>query len=256
MAIKLEDRPIEAVREEVIDKLIYNYSNGVISNEAFERRLDQAMASEVHQEIVDLGADLETPDDEQYSAQKERQFNINYGGNEADNTETVVSILGGNTRSGRWSVPKEVRVFTILGGSDIDFSDAIFHTPNVTLKICCLFGGDNIYVPENVNVVSKAFCIMGGIDNKAPSIASRQAPTITIEGVVLFGGLDIKIKQTIKEKFVAFANQMKEVFNSKNYYQGRRTLLYRFAATLNKPQCAQKNILNLHLPWGAASQIN
>jgi hypothetical protein len=217
MTVKLEDRPIETVREEIIDKLIYNYSNGVISNEAFERRLDQAMVSEVHQEIVDLGADLETPDNEQYSAQKERQFNVNYGSHEADNTDNIISIFGGNTRSGQWAVPREVRVFTIFGGADIDFSDAIFTTPNVTIKICCLFGGDNIYIPENVNVVSKAFCIMGGIDNKAPSIATRQAPTITIEGVVLFGGLDIKIKQTIKEKFVAFANQMKDMFNSKHY---------------------------------------
>lgn len=217
MAIKLEDRPIEAVREEVIDKLIYNYSNGVMSNEAFERRLDQAMASEVHQEIVDLGADLETPKDNQYQAEKERQFNINYGAPDAEGSDTIVSILGGNSRSGRWTVPKEVRVFSIMGGADIDFSDAIFTTPNVTVKICCVFGGDNIYIPENVNVVSKAFCIMGGIDNKAPSIASRQAPTITIEGFVLFGGLDIKIKRTIKEKFVEFANQMKAMFNTNNY---------------------------------------
>ena len=28
--VKLEDRPIEQVREEVIDKLIYHYSHGVI----------------------------------------------------------------------------------------------------------------------------------------------------------------------------------------------------------------------------------
>jgi len=56
---------------------------------------------------------------------------------------------------------------------------------------------------------------LGGIDNSAPSIASRQAPTLTIEGLVMFGGLDIKIKRTIKEKFVAFANQMKTMFNSR-----------------------------------------
>ncbi|TDF39677.1 DUF1707 and DUF2154 domain-containing protein [Alteromonadaceae bacterium M269] len=220
MTVKLEDRPIETVREEVIDKLIYNYSNGVISSEAFERRLDQVMASEVHQEIVDLGADLDPPSsqaNQEYTAQKERQFNINYGSTDSDEVDTIVSVFGGSTRSGLWTVPKEVRVFSIFGGSDIDFTDAIFNTPNVTVKVCCIFGGDNIFVPENVNVVSKAFCIMGGIDNKAPSIASRQAPTITIEGMVLFGGLDIKIKQTIKEKFVAFANQMKEMFNSNNY---------------------------------------
>jgi hypothetical protein len=215
MAVILEDRPIETVREEVIDTLIYNYSHGVISSEAFERRLDQAMASQNHQDIVNLAADLEHTNDPEFSSQKERQFNVNYTASDNDETDTIVNILGGSGRSGQWTVPREIRIITIFGGADIDFTDAIFTTPNVTIKILCLFGGDNIYVPENINVVSKAFCILGGIDNKAPSIASRQAPTLTIEGLVLFGGLDIKIKRTIKEKFVAFANQMKTMFNDR-----------------------------------------
>ncbi|WP_299072033.1 LiaF domain-containing protein [uncultured Paraglaciecola sp.] len=215
MAVKLEDRPIEQVREEVIDTLIYSYSHGVISNEAFERRLDQAMKSQIHQEIADLAADLQKVEDPEFTTQKERQFNVNYGSPESEETDTIVNILGGSGRSGQWTVPREIKILTIMGGSDIDFTDAIFTTPNVTIKILCLFGGNDIFVPENINVVSKAFCIMGGIDNSAPSIASRQAPTLTVEGLVMFGGLDIKIKTTIKEKFVAFANQMKTMFNDK-----------------------------------------
>jgi hypothetical protein len=215
MSVTLKDRPIEKVREEVIDTLIYSYSHGVISNDAFERRLDQAMVSQNHQEIFDLAKDLEKPTDPEFDSQKERKFNVNYAASSSDDTDTIVNILGGSTRSGHWTVPKEIKVICVLGGSDIDFTDAMFTTPNVTVKILCLFGGVDISVPENVNIISKAFCILGGIDNSAPSIASRQAPTITVEGLVLFGGLDIKIKQTIKEKFVAFANQMKAMFSDK-----------------------------------------
>lgn len=215
MAVTLEDRPIETVREEVIDTLIYNYSHGVISNEAFERRLDQAMASQNHQEIFNLVADLDKTTDTEFTSQKERQFTVNYAAGDVDETETIVNILGGSCRSGQWKVPGEIRIITLFGGADIDFTDAIFTTPNVTIKILCLFGGTDISVPEDINIISKAFCILGGIDNTAPSIASRQAPTLTIEGLVMFGGLDIKIKRTIKEKFVAFANQMKTMFNNK-----------------------------------------
>lgn len=218
MPVKLEDRPIETLREEVIDTLIYNYSHGVISSEAFERRLDQAIESQEHQVIANLIADLDKATDTEFNSHKERQFNVNYAANAnetGDNqeTDTIINILGGSSRSGQWTVPREIKVITVFGGSEIDFTDAVFTTPNVIVKVLCLFGGDDIYVPENVNVISKAFCILGGIDNTAPSIASRQAPTITIEGLVLFGGLDIKIKRTIKEKFVAFANQMKTMFN-------------------------------------------
>jgi len=215
MAVILEDRPIENVREEVIDTLIYNYSHGVISSEAFERRLDQTMASKNHQEIFNLTADLDKTTDSEFTSQKERQFNVNYAAGDSDESETIVNILGGSCRSGQWTVPREIRIITLFGGADIDFTDAIFTTQNVTIKTLCLFGGTDILVPEDINVISKAFCILGGIDNSAPSIASRQAPTITIEGLVMFGGLDIKIKRTIKEKFVAFANQMKAMFNNR-----------------------------------------
>jgi hypothetical protein len=122
--------------------------------------------------------------------------------------------MGGSDRSGRWKVPAEIRVLNIMGGSDIDFTDAEFTTPNVTIKTLCIMGGIDIKVPENVNVVTKAFCLMGGLDNKAPSIADRQAPTITVEGIVVMGGVDIGLKRTIKEKFVELANQMKALFSS------------------------------------------
>ena len=72
-------------------------------------------------------------------------------------------------------------------------------------------------MPEEVNIISKAFCILGSTENKAPSISSNQSPTVTIEGYVVLSDLSIKIKTTIKEKFVAFANQMKAMFNENGY---------------------------------------
>lgn len=212
--VKLEDRPIEQVREEVIDKLIYHYSHGVISAEAFERRLDKAMASQDHNEIAQLAADLTMQVDDDYSRQKENKFNINYSAGDVPDNETIVNIMGGSDRSGRWKVPAEIRVFNLMGGADIDFTDAVFTTPNVTIKTLCIMGGTDIKVPENVNVVTKAFCLMGGVDNKAPSIADRQAPTITVEGFVLMGGIEIGLKRTIREKFVALANQLKAMLNT------------------------------------------
>ena len=213
MPVILEDRPIDKVREEVIDQLIFNYSHGVISNDAFERRLDSAMASQSHQQMVDLVADLELKADANYEDKKDTQFNVNYGQDRPEEIDTIVNIFGGANRGGLWSVPKEIRIFSLFGGSEIDFTDALFHSPQVRVKIICIFGGEKIYVPENVNVVSKAFCVFGGIDNKAPSIANRQAPTIILEGLVLFGGVDVGVKRTIKEKFVAFANKLKTMID-------------------------------------------
>ena len=213
MPVVIEDRPIETVREEVIDQLIMNYSHGKLSYDAFERRLDTAMASQDHKEIASLAEDLDLNVDKDYQENKQRYFYANVAPSDNENVEYLVNIFGGSDRSGAWTVPKELRSVSIFGGSNIDFSESRFSQKITTIKVFCLFGGDNIYVPEYVNVVSKAFCIFGGVTNKAPSIADRNAPTIIIEGFCMFGGLDIKLKRTIKEKFVAFADSMKNMFN-------------------------------------------
>lgn len=213
MPVKIEDRPTEAVRDEVIDQLVMNYSHGKLSFEAFERRLDIAMNSQNNVEISALAEDLDLEVDKDYVENKQRDFEPQFAPHDGDDIDYMVNIFGGSDRSGCWSVAKELRTISVFGGSNIDFSDAVFSQQRTTLKVFCLFGGENIYVPENVNVVSKAFCIFGGVSNKAPSFGHKNAPTIIIEGLVVFGGVDIKLKRTIKEKFVAFADSMKKMFN-------------------------------------------
>ncbi len=222
MAVILNDRPAEQVKEEVIETLIHNYSHGIISNEAFERRLDAVIAANSNQERVDQVSDLSPAPDDTIRRHKEQTFKVAYTNERVNNTENLVSILGNSDRSGIWDVPKEIRIFTLLGSSKLDFTNARFSSPRVTVKVFCLLGGDKIHVPEHVNIVSKAFCILGSVKNKAASIADQQSPTVTIEGVVILSDLVISVKQTVKEKFVAFANQMKAIFddgsNRHNHY--------------------------------------
>ena len=69
MAVENRDRPIDVLREEVIDQLIVNYSHEELSLEAFERRLDQALASDDASELGDLVVDLELKADFTRAAQ-------------------------------------------------------------------------------------------------------------------------------------------------------------------------------------------
>ena len=144
---------------------------------------------------------------------KKEDFKFNYSNSPAQESDLLVNIFSGSERSGEWRVAKEIKSVSIFGGCDIDFSEAIFTQREVTVKVFCLFGGVDIYVPENVKVVTKAFCIFGGLDNKAPSSDCSDAPTLVIEGLVIFGGVDIKLKRTLKEKFTAFADDLKNMFN-------------------------------------------
>ncbi|HET8816175.1 MAG TPA: LiaF domain-containing protein [Pseudidiomarina sp.] len=213
--VKLEDRPIAQVREEVIDQLIMNYSHNVISAEAFERRLDEATNSDDHHVLVKLVADLSLKPDNAYQEQRERSFTPNYDSSDASENERMIAILSSNEHSGQWMVPREMEVYVLLGSVDLDFTDAVFNHQRVTIRVKNLLGSVDVKVPEGVNVVSNMFNVIGSTTNTAPSMGGRQAPQIVIEGVSILGSLDIAIKKTIKEKLVAFANSFKEAFRAK-----------------------------------------
>jgi len=210
MSVKIEDRPIEHVREQVIDQLIYNYSHGVISVEAFERRLDEAMDANSNEVLMNLVEDLTLNTDQQYKAQKHTQFSPNYSAQQnSDDDFTLRSILGSNERSGQWVVPKNIYLSNYMGSVVLDFTDAIFAHQNVTIHVNCIFGSDEIYVPDHVNVVSKMFCTLSSFENKSVSLNKCQGPTIYIEGKAILGSVEVKVKRTIKEKFMSFANELK-----------------------------------------------
>jgi hypothetical protein len=57
-------------------------------------------------------------------------------------------------------------------------------------------------------------CIFGGIDNRAGATLDPNAPLLVIEGLVLFGGVDIRVKKTPKERLQEFADQLRTLFSA------------------------------------------
>lgn len=211
MSVPIADRPTDSLREEVIDQLIMNYAHGVISEAAFERRLNTAMESQDNQEIFDQVKDLDLKVDEKFVKSKKVNMGFNHAAEPVEEEDKISTILGSNDRSGRWQVPKKLKLYSFLGGNNIDFTDAEFCHPTCTIDITCILGGEEILVPEGVNVVSKAFAVLGSIENSAPSNGDRNAPTIVIEGTVVLGSVEIKVKRTMKEKLQSFANSFKQM---------------------------------------------
>ncbi|MCP3673859.1 MAG: DUF1707 and DUF2154 domain-containing protein [Gammaproteobacteria bacterium] len=215
MAVIDKDRPIESLREKVIDKLIMNYSHGELSLEAFERRLDQAMDTSEHSVLISLTADLELSVDQEFIDNKEEQQNTNYVSSDADSEdiEYIVQIFAGNERNGTWVLPKEIRIFSLFSGAALDLTEAQFAHPTLRIMVFSLFSGNDIFVADNVNVRTNAFSIFGGISNKALSNANHNSPTVLIEGVGIFSGINIKVKRSIKERFVIFADKLKTMLS-------------------------------------------
>ena len=79
----------------------------------------------------------------------------------------------------------------IFGGIKLDLRNAFFEGDTV-INACCIFGGADILLPDNVNVKVNSNSLFGGIDNKKHKNSNDNLHTIYLNGTCIFGGVDVK----------------------------------------------------------------
>ena len=197
---------LERLREQVIEQLSNGYSRDFLSELEFEERLEKATGADSHSDLRSLIVDLpiagspnppavqgQTPPE---PIRETAPFPINNG--EVRRESTVIAIFSGSDRKGLWDPPKTLNVVAMFGGSDIDLRDAHFPPGGMTINAVAMFGGVDIIVPEGINVEVSGAGIFGAFDEGKRKKHRRPipgAPTIKVEGVAIFGGVDVKYKE-------------------------------------------------------------
>ena len=81
-------------------------------------------------------------------------------------------------------------IFTFMGGCELDLTDAdIMHSPAV-IDAFVMWGGIEIYVPENWEVVGEVVPFMGGFEMKTGAGSAERR--LIVRGGVVMGGIDVK----------------------------------------------------------------
>lgn len=83
-----------------------------------------------------------------------------------------------------------INMEAVFGGIKLDLREAIIKK-DVVINARAIFGGIDILVPENINIVVSSSSMFGGVDNKR-EINQDNKITIYVNGSSLFGGIDIK----------------------------------------------------------------
>ena len=79
----------------------------------------------------------------------------------------------------------------VFGGINLDLRDTIIKE-DVVITASAIFGGIDIFVPDNVSVKIKSNSILGGVDNKTKNKSEKKDVTVYIDATCVFGGIDIK----------------------------------------------------------------
>lgn len=194
--INPDNKPIKLQREEAIKKLELNFAHGYLEVEEFETRLDLALNTTLPQDLTRITSDLSL-----IPAVSENSTDISVNMGKVRSEELFVGILSGVDRKGIWKPARKNKVFALMGGVDLDFSEAVLPPGITEVEFLCLMGGLDIIVPEGINIEVKGFPIMGGIDKKVSDEHYPGRPTLRIQGLAIMGGVDIKYPKRKKRRW-------------------------------------------------------
>jgi hypothetical protein len=185
-------RASDADREQVATVLSTAYAEGRLTREEHDERIDQLMTAKTFDDLIPITHDLVvvgTPAPIA-SQQPSSRFTIDTKGQSHD-SDKMIAIFGGATRTGKWRVRRNIQALALFGGIDLDLRDAIFEAPVVEISGVWCFGGLDIKVPEGIEVRDQTAGIFGGTDVSNIGDPAPGAPTLVIKGVSLFGGVSI-----------------------------------------------------------------
>jgi len=77
-------------------------------------------------------------------------------------TSSVVAIMSGADRSGRWRLGKRCRAIAVTGACKLDLRGAELTAQDPVIRAVSIMGGIEIVVPEGIAVEVTGLAVMGG----------------------------------------------------------------------------------------------
>ncbi|MFC4853446.1 DUF1707 SHOCT-like domain-containing protein [Actinophytocola glycyrrhizae] len=192
-------------RERVAQVLHDAMAEGRLTVGELEERLDQVYAAKVFRDLEPLVRDLPvggqaprlpvpaTPAPAPAAANR-------VGGR--GTSSAAVAILSGSVRKGVWTVPPTFTSFALMGGVEIDLTEARFEDAETTIQAYAIMGGIEITVPDDIAVQVNGIGFMGAFENRVQNQGQPRpgTPLVKINGLALMGGVEVRRRKRNKDQ--------------------------------------------------------
>ena len=176
-------RVSDAERDAAVERLSAATGDGRLTLEEFSQRMERATAARTRADLDRLVADLPADAAAAGSA-------VTSGTSAPPSWH--ISPVGGLRINGPWRMDRHVIVASLVGGAQLDLSQAQLAAPQVTLTKVSLVGGTKVTVPPGIRVETSGFSLIGGTRIDAGPEPGPGAPTVRIRAFALVGGIRIR----------------------------------------------------------------
>ncbi len=110
---------------------------------------------------------------------------------DADSYVNSFAFLGGVSRKNNSKTFRGGEVSAILGGVEVDLTEAQIGGDTAVINVFAFWGGIDISVPNNWKITVEAYPILGGIEDGTKPSREENAKTLIVRGYAIMGGVEV-----------------------------------------------------------------
>lgn len=107
-----------------------------------------------------------------------------------ENTNNYIAIFSGTEETISNQNFLGTNITAVFGGVELNLKNAIIEQ-DIVINCTTVFGGIDLILPDNVSVKTSGIPIFGGVENKKEKTTCENAPTVYINYVCAFAGIDL-----------------------------------------------------------------
>jgi hypothetical protein len=189
-------------REQKISELSQYFANDDLSLDELERRIERVYRAANVLELDEITADLQGVGTGQTNAATTAAARTTSRGIApltAPAEARMLAIMGETRRLGRWQVPQQLNVLSIMSDTKLDLTRAIVSPGTTEIHIRAVWSACKIIVPPGMRVINEMHAIMASVTSKAhemdPPGAQRGGPVIRLTGTALMAEVKVRVRR-------------------------------------------------------------
>jgi hypothetical protein len=190
-----------AARDQVVQSLGEHFASDRITLDEYERRVHEALRAPSHAALVELTRDLGgpvVPVAAPLPATATVTRSVDMHMRRIAKPRRFWAFMSGVIRRGRWRVPERMRAIAIMGGVELDLSEAELTAQVTEIDVIAVMGSVVVTVPPGVRLESDGIAILGGFEDqlREPASGDPNAPIVRVRGVAIMGGVETKVVES------------------------------------------------------------
>ena len=177
---------IEAARERTIRVLTDRFADDTLSLDEFETRLDRMYKASTVSELDGLLNEVDS--------RSMRRVAVTPSYAEPAATRRVLSIMSNTERSGRWAMPRQLEVRSLMSSIVLDLRETPLPAGVCEIDLLAVMANLEVLVPPGVVVEDLALGVMANVENRTfdDPDAPIDAPRIRITGTAIMANVEIR----------------------------------------------------------------